>query len=141
MASQTQGIQQLLAAEKRAAEKINEARKRKLQRTKQAKQEAQAEVEKYKQVINIDFNLNFKKLIIQQREAEFKAFEQQYLGTKEDIESKIRRDTEDQISGMKQSVAGNKQAVSLNKFPHNFGKSFALCKIFTGELSKKISRI
>uniref|UniRef100_A0A914XGX1 Ubiquitin-like protein 5 n=1 Tax=Plectus sambesii TaxID=2011161 RepID=A0A914XGX1_9BILA len=31
MASQTQGIQQLLAAEKRAAEKINEARKRKNQ--------------------------------------------------------------------------------------------------------------
>jgi hypothetical protein len=30
MASQTQGIQQLLAAEKRAAEKVSEARKRKL---------------------------------------------------------------------------------------------------------------
>lgn len=30
MASQTQGIQQLLAAEKRAAEKVAEARKRKL---------------------------------------------------------------------------------------------------------------
>lgn len=30
MASQTQGIQQLLAAEKRAAEKVQEARKREL---------------------------------------------------------------------------------------------------------------
>lgn len=30
MASQTQGIQQLLQAEKRAAEKVGEARKRKL---------------------------------------------------------------------------------------------------------------
>lgn len=30
MASQTQGIQKLLAAEKRAAEKVAEARKRKL---------------------------------------------------------------------------------------------------------------
>lgn len=50
MASQTQGIQQLLAAEKRAAEKINDARKRKAQRLKQAKQEAQAEIEKYRQV-------------------------------------------------------------------------------------------
>lgn len=30
MASQTQGIQQLLAAEKKAAEKVAEARKRKL---------------------------------------------------------------------------------------------------------------
>lgn len=34
MASQTQGIQQLLAAEKRAAEKVSEARKRKLELTK-----------------------------------------------------------------------------------------------------------
>ncbi|PAV76731.1 hypothetical protein WR25_21053 [Diploscapter pachys] len=50
MASQTQGIQQLLQAEKRAADKINEARKRKLQRMKQAKQEAQSEVEKFKLV-------------------------------------------------------------------------------------------
>jgi hypothetical protein len=30
MASQTQGIQQLLAAEKRAAEKVSEARRRKI---------------------------------------------------------------------------------------------------------------
>ncbi len=50
MASQTQGIQQLLAAEKRAAEKINEARKRKAQRLKQAKQEAQAEIDNYRAV-------------------------------------------------------------------------------------------
>lgn len=50
MASQTAGIQQLLAAEKRAAEKINEARKKKAQRLRQAKQEAQAEIDKYRQV-------------------------------------------------------------------------------------------
>ena len=49
MAAQTQGIQQLLAAEKRAAEKVSEARKRKNRRLKQAKEEAQAEIEKYKQ--------------------------------------------------------------------------------------------
>ncbi|XP_061478109.1 V-type proton ATPase subunit G 2 isoform X3 [Rhineura floridana] len=36
MASQTQGIQQLLQAEKRAAEKVAEARKRKARRLKQA---------------------------------------------------------------------------------------------------------
>lgn len=70
MASQTQGIQQLLAAEKRAAEKVTEARKRKkmdfyllfavsvshiyslvgkARRLKQAKEEAQDEIEKYRQ--------------------------------------------------------------------------------------------
>ena len=48
MASQTQGIQQLLSAEKRAAEKVSEARKRKNRRLKQAKEEAQSEIEKYK---------------------------------------------------------------------------------------------
>ncbi|KAK6034229.1 V-type ATPase, G subunit [Cooperia oncophora] len=95
MASQTQGIQQLLAAEKRAAEKINDARKRKFQRMKQAKQEAQAEVEKYRQ----------------ERELEFKKYEQTYLGTKEDTESKIRRDTENEIEAMKRNVAANKQQV------------------------------
>ena len=46
MASQTQGIQQLLVAEKRAAEKVSEARKRKNRRLKQAKEEAQAEIER-----------------------------------------------------------------------------------------------
>ncbi|CAJ0594265.1 unnamed protein product [Cylicocyclus nassatus] len=95
MASQTQGIQQLLAAEKRAAEKINEARKRKFQRMKQAKQEAQAEVEKYRQ----------------EREQKFKQYEQTYLGTKEDIESKIRRDTENEIEAMKKNVLAHKQQV------------------------------
>ena len=55
MASQTAGIQQLLAAEKRAADKINEARKRKAQRLKQAKQEAQAEIEKYREVKYLSF--------------------------------------------------------------------------------------
>ncbi len=53
MASQTAGIQQLLAAEKRAAEKVNEARKRKARRLKQAKEEAQQEVDRYRQVITI----------------------------------------------------------------------------------------
>lgn len=93
-----QGILQLLATEKRAKEKINEARKRKLQRIKQAEEEAQAEVEKYKQ----------------QREQEFKAFEEQYLGTKKDIESKIRQDTEDQISEMEERVSSNKQDVIVH---------------------------
>ncbi|PIO76818.1 V-type ATPase, G subunit [Teladorsagia circumcincta] len=88
-------FKQLLAAEKRAAEKINEARKRKFQRMKQAKQEAQAEVEKYRQ----------------EREREFKQYEQTYLGTKEDTESKIRRDTENEIEAMKRNVAANKQQV------------------------------
>ena len=48
MASQSQGIQQLLQAEKRAAEKVADARKRKAQHLKQAKEEAQMEVDQYR---------------------------------------------------------------------------------------------
>jgi len=95
MASQTAGIMQLLTAEKRAAEKINDARKRKTQRLKQAKQEAQAEVEKYRL----------------EREHQFKEYEQQYLGTKEDIEAGIVRETEAELESMKKNVSANKQQV------------------------------
>jgi|UniRef100_A0AC35G332 V-type H+-transporting ATPase subunit G len=97
MASQTAGIQQLLAAEKRAAEKINDARKRKAQRLRQAKQEAQAEIEKYRQ----------------ERERQFKEYEQQYLGTKEDIEASIRKETENSLNEMQRNVASNKQQVII----------------------------
>lgn len=67
MASQTQGIQQLLIAEKKAAEKVicfhfvfsyliltsfiiqvQEARKKKTRRLKQAKEEALAEIERFR---------------------------------------------------------------------------------------------
>ncbi|KAK0408737.1 hypothetical protein QR680_004127 [Steinernema hermaphroditum] len=95
MASQTDGIQKLLVAERRAGEKINEARKRKTQLLKQAKQEAQAEIESYRQ----------------EREKSFKEHEQKSLGSKGDIEAKIREDTNAQLEAMTNSVSENKQAV------------------------------
>jgi V-type H+-transporting ATPase subunit G len=110
MASQTQGIMQLLTAEKRAAEKINDARKRKTQRLKQAKQEAQAEVEKYRQVSSINVKIHHS-ILFQERERQFKEYEQQYLGTKEDIEAGIVRETEAELASMQKNVASNKQQV------------------------------
>uniref|UniRef100_A0A8C6I2W9 V-type proton ATPase subunit G n=1 Tax=Mus spicilegus TaxID=10103 RepID=A0A8C6I2W9_MUSSI len=47
-ASSSQGIQQLLQAEKPAAEKVSKAHKRKNRRLKQAKEAAQAEIEQYR---------------------------------------------------------------------------------------------
>ncbi|XP_022351515.1 V-type proton ATPase subunit G 1 isoform X2 [Enhydra lutris kenyoni] len=47
MASQSQGIQQLLQAEKRAAEKVSEARKRKNRRLKQETQEKMTILQTY----------------------------------------------------------------------------------------------
>ena len=98
MASQTQGIQQLLSAEKRAAEKVAEARKRKNRRLKQAKEEAQVEIEKYKA----------------ERERSFKDNEAKNVGSKEDIAAKIEADTKVKIEAMNRSVASNKSDVITN---------------------------
>jgi V-type H+-transporting ATPase subunit G len=95
MASQTQGIQQLLAAEKIAAEKVSEARKRKNRRLKQAKEEAQAEIEKYKT----------------EREHQFKDRETKFLGSRGDAAARIEADTNNKVSAMNKSVADNKQRV------------------------------
>lgn len=95
MASQTAGIQQLLAAEKKAAEKINEARKRKAKRLKQAKDEAQAEIEKYRQ----------------ERDRQFKEYEAKHLGSRDDIAQRIENETKQQLERMQQSVNAHKEKV------------------------------
>ncbi|KAJ8968477.1 hypothetical protein NQ317_003635 [Molorchus minor] len=97
MASQTQGIQQLLAAEKRAAEKVGEARKRKTKRLKQAKEEAQEEIEKYRK----------------ERERQFREFEAKHMGSKEDVAAKIEIDTKRRIDEMNKAVVTQKLAVSI----------------------------
>ncbi|KAL7302532.1 V-type proton ATPase subunit G [Trichogramma pretiosum] len=97
MASQTQGIQQLLAAEKRAAEKVSDARKRKARRLKQAKEEAQDEIEKYRQ----------------ERDKQFRDFENKHMGSKEDVAAKIDADTKSKIEDMNKQVANNKEKVML----------------------------
>ncbi|CAH0552223.1 unnamed protein product [Brassicogethes aeneus] len=89
---QTQGIQQLLAAEKRAAEKVAEARKRKTKRIKQARDEAQQEVELYRK----------------ERERLFKEYEAKYMGKREDTAAKIDRETEKQIEQLSGNVLQNK---------------------------------
>eukprot|EP00095_Tigriopus_kingsejongensis_P004551 snap_masked-scaffold4150_size6548-processed-gene-0.0 protein:Tk04551 transcript:snap_masked-scaffold4150_size6548-processed-gene-0.0-mRNA-1 annotation:"vacuolar atpase g subunit-like protein" len=91
----TQGIQQLLQAEKKAAEKVSEARKRKNRRLKQAKEEAQAEIEKYKA----------------DREKQFKEHEARHVGSRGDIAARIEADTKTKIAEMKTSVAAGQAGV------------------------------
>ncbi|KAB0804227.1 hypothetical protein PPYR_01197 [Photinus pyralis] len=95
MASQTQGIQQLLAAEKRAAEKVSEARKRKAKRLKQAKEEAQDEIEKYRK----------------ERERQFREFEAKHMGSREDVAAKIDQDTKLRIEDMNKAILSQKDLV------------------------------
>ncbi|KAF7274479.1 V-type proton ATPase subunit G-like [Rhynchophorus ferrugineus] len=92
---QTQGIQQLLTAEKRAAEKVAEARKRKVKRIKQARDEAQAEIEAYRN----------------ERERQFREYETRHMGSKEDVAAKIDKDTEVYLRSMDKLVADNKDQV------------------------------
>lgn len=93
MASQNTAIQQLLNAEKRAAEKVSDARKRKARRLKQAKEEAHAEIETYKQ----------------EREQQYRQHEQKILGSKGDTESKIEQATRVRIQELERRVANNKE--------------------------------
>ncbi|XP_071448010.1 V-type proton ATPase subunit G [Hetaerina americana] len=95
MASQSQGIQQLLAAEKRAAEKVAEARKKKARRLKQAKEEAQDEIEKYRQ----------------ERERQFREFEAKHMGSREDVAARIEADTKVKIEEMNKAVVMHKEVV------------------------------
>merc|ERR1712001_422559 len=85
----------LLAAEKKAAEKVSDARKRKNRRLKQAKEEAQAEIEKYKA----------------EREKQFRDHEARFAGSKGDIIQRIEADTKRKIDMMNQGVAANQDRV------------------------------
>ncbi|TKC40134.1 hypothetical protein EI555_017105 [Monodon monoceros] len=114
MASQSQGIQQLLQAEKRAAEKVSEARKRKNRRLKQAKEEAQAEIEQYRL----------------QREKEFKAKEAapehrpdvpsviaprlQALGSHGSCSTEVEKDTQEKMTILQTYFRQNRDEVLDN---------------------------
>ncbi|KAG8518846.1 V-type proton ATPase subunit G 1 [Galemys pyrenaicus] len=101
MASQSQGIQQLLQAEKRAAEKVSEARKRKNRRLKQAKEEAQAEIEQYRL----------------QREKEFKAKEAAVgpaLGSHGSCSTEVEKETQEKMTILQAYFQQNRDEVLDN---------------------------
>ncbi|XP_071492255.1 V-type proton ATPase subunit G-like [Diadema antillarum] len=100
MAAQTPGIQQLLQAEKRAAERVAEARKRKARRLKQAKEEAQEEIEAYRK----------------EREAKFQEIQQKYLGSKGDQAREIEIQTAAKIQELNQRVGQTREQVLKELF-------------------------
>ncbi|KAG8436574.1 hypothetical protein GDO86_007617 [Hymenochirus boettgeri] len=81
MASQSQGIQQLLQAEKRAKDKLEEAKKRKNKRLKQAKEEATAEIDQYKL----------------KRETDFRRIQTSVMGSQGNLAVKIEEQTTERI--------------------------------------------
>lgn len=98
MASQSAGIQQLLAAEKKAAEKVAEARKRKARRLRQAKEEAQVEIENFRA----------------EYEAKYKDYENKVLGSRGDMEQSIQDSTQKKIADLNLQVK-KKREHALNK--------------------------
>nr|XP_010955552.1 PREDICTED: V-type proton ATPase subunit G 1 [Camelus bactrianus] len=88
-------IQQLPQAEKRAAEKVSEARKRKNRRLKQAKEEAQAEIEQYRL----------------QREKEFKAKEAAALGSHGSCSTEVEKDTQEKMTILQTYFRQNRDEV------------------------------
>lgn len=96
MASQpSQEVQLLLAAEKRATEKVSEARKRKAQRLKRAKEEAAAEIEQFKA----------------ERQITFTQYERDHIGSKDDIAKQIDRETTEKLESMDKRVNSSRKAI------------------------------
>ncbi|XP_067829996.1 V-type proton ATPase subunit G 2-like isoform X1 [Heptranchias perlo] len=101
MASQSQGIQQLLHAEKRAAEKVAEARKPtvlvsgKARRLRQAKEEAQGEIEQYRL----------------EREKDFRHKQEAVMGSQGNLAAEVEQQTRQKIQAMQANHHRNKEKV------------------------------
>ncbi|NXN91300.1 VATG3 ATPase, partial [Rhinopomastus cyanomelas] len=95
MTSQSQGIQQLLQAEKRAKDKLEEAKKRKGKRLKQAKEEAIAEIDHYRL----------------QREKEFRNKQTNVMGSQGNLSAKIDEQTAESLRNLRSSYQRNVEGV------------------------------
>ncbi|KAM6124361.1 V-type proton ATPase subunit G 3 [Pterocles gutturalis] len=95
MTSQSQGIQQLLQAEKRAKDKLEEAKKRKGKRLKQAKEEAIAEIDHYRL----------------QREKEFRNKQTKVMGSQGNLSAKIEEQTTEAIRNLTSSYHKNMESM------------------------------
>uniref|UniRef100_T2MH81 V-type proton ATPase subunit G n=1 Tax=Hydra vulgaris TaxID=6087 RepID=T2MH81_HYDVU len=94
MAQKSHGIQQLLGAEKKAADLVGDARKRKTKRLKQAKEEAISEIEQFRN----------------ERETIFKETQQNRFG-QDDYQKQITEDTNSKLMLIERQVKENKGAV------------------------------
>uniref|UniRef100_A0A0B6Y8I7 V-type proton ATPase subunit G n=1 Tax=Arion vulgaris TaxID=1028688 RepID=A0A0B6Y8I7_9EUPU len=92
MSQKKDGIQQLLAAEKKAGDQISDARKRKAQKLKSAKKEADSEINKLKD----------------ERETNYKLYEQEELGKKGSNEAQIQVLTNQKLKEQEIMVKSNR---------------------------------
>lgn len=95
MSQHSQEVQLLLAAEKRASEKVAEARKRKARRLKQAKEEAVADIEQFKA----------------ERQLAFQKYESEHMGSRGDIAKKIDQETDEKLQAMSGRIDSTKKVI------------------------------
>ncbi|XP_007885510.1 V-type proton ATPase subunit G 3 [Callorhinchus milii] len=95
MTSQSLGIHQLLQAEKRAKERLEEAKKGKGRRLKQAKDEAQAEIDQYRL----------------QRESEFRQKQTSIMGSQGNLSVRVDEQTQAKINWLKSDHQQNREKV------------------------------
>ncbi|KHJ47639.1 hypothetical protein D918_01795 [Trichuris suis] len=118
MASATDGIQQLLQAEKTASEHVGEARKRKEKRMKQAKIEAQQEIEKYREVSGVAIlSPHLHMQMYQEREAQFREHETKHLKSTDDVSVRIEQDAAEKLKRTQYIASLNKGKVSKGRLP------------------------
>ncbi|MGH0148969.1 UNVERIFIED_CONTAM: hypothetical protein FKN15_013949 [Acipenser sinensis] len=95
MTSQSHGIHHLIQAEKKAKEELDEAKKRKARRLKQAKDEALAEVENYRQM----------------RENGFKNKQTGIMGSQGKFSLEVDEQTKNKIQTINSDFNQNKESV------------------------------
>jgi len=93
--SQSQGIQTLLEAEKEAAKVVQEARQYRVQRLKDARSEAQKEIDEYRR----------------SKDAEFAKIEEKTRGSTASAQTEVDRETETKLLTVKEAFNKNKDAV------------------------------
>jgi len=94
-AQQSQGIQTILEAEKEADKIVKQARQYRTQKLKDARSEADKEIQEYKK----------------RKEREYKEFEDSRAGTTQDSQSAVDKDTEVKLTTISESFQANREQV------------------------------
>ncbi|XP_055966812.1 V-type proton ATPase subunit G 3 isoform X1 [Sorex fumeus] len=122
MASQSQGIHQLLQAEKRAKDKLEEAKKKnhdspyfsgKVKRLKQAKEEAMAEIDQYRMEKDKEFRLKQSKIMGSQSNLS-EEIEEQTRGKIKELNGSYNKYMEEVMKQLLNIVCDVKPEIHLN---------------------------
>ncbi|PNI34637.1 ATP6V1G3 isoform 4 [Pan troglodytes] len=119
MTSQSQGIHQLLQAEKRAKDKLEEAKKKtgtasgKGKRLKQAKEEAMVEIDQYRMQRDKEFRLKQSKIMGSQNNLSDK-IEEQTLGKIQELNGHYNKYMESVMNQLLSMVCDMKPEIHVN---------------------------